>query len=759
MKFFSTFSAFLLIVFCFNCSQAQEGAAWQVAKYDLSVTLPANAAERNLTAKAIISLKNVGRGAGASATFRINSKAEVTAAQIGDASASFRKTVADKLGDLQRFTVNLPSSVQPSGTTTITIAYRLLVPENNGLSAISAIGSQFLPLSVWYPTPNNPSSPRGADYAPFRLQVTAAGGETVISSGKANGNNFDQALNAQPFFVSGTWDLIEGANGISVYSPKGASVAARKRAEELIALTSDVRSFTANLLGNIPDVPWRLVAVQRGSGFSDGGTILLDYAAFNRQKIDESTAFAIAEAVVKTWLGNANALRGEGSGIIKEGLVRFVATQFIEKEFGRDAADIQRLRQRTSYVAVAKRDDEPPLALSSPSYQTYYASVPNKGAMIWRLVWRDMGDDKFFGVIRSQLQAGKGEEISLSQLREAFAAQGGDKVKAILAYGLDQVTDTDLLVGLPFTRGTEIVTALRNTGSFPVNLNVVAVTDKGERLSSVANIAGKNFGESVFKTTAKIVRVEIDPEKFYPQTDYSNDFAPREIIENDWSAAIASPFNRQDFAKAEATARKILAIQPHFDDARVWLGRALFEQNRLDEAEKEFQTSLAEKLPAAKTLAWANVGLGEIAVKRNQNAVAVKFFDQAVQADAEYASNLAARQERSRVDSAPHADESAKAFFASFDKTVLSARKAEVESYLMPGELASFANRLTANQPEQWQTKILRTELIDANRMAVEVNLTAKLLNKEASSGTALFILGKASGGWKLAGVDLFEVR
>ncbi len=759
MKFFSTLSMLFLLALSSNNAQNQEGATWQVSKYDLAVTLPTNATDRNLTAKATISLKNVGRGAGSTATFRINSKAEMTAAQVGEASTSFRKTVVDKLGDLQRFTVTLPASIQPNATTNVTISYHLPVLENNGLTTISPLGSHFLPLSMWYPTPNNPYSPRGADYAPFHLQVTAANGETVVSSGKSSGNGFEQTLNAQPFFVSGTWDLVDGANGISVYLPKDAGASARKRAEELISLTNDAKGFTANLLGNISDAPVRLVAVQRGSGFADGGTVLLDYAAFNRQKIDEATALAVAEAVAKTWLGNATALRGDASGIIREGLTRFIATQFIEKEFGKDAADVQRLRQRTSYVAVAKRDDEPPLAINSPSFPTYFASVPNKGAMIWRLVWREMGDDKFFGVIKSQLQAGKNEGLNLPQLREAFIAQGGDKVKTILTYGFDQVTDTDLLVGLPVLRGTEAVTALRNTGSLPVNVKVVATTDKGEKISSTASVAEKNFGEAVFKTTAKIASVEIDPEKFYPQTDYSNDFAPREITENDWSAAIAASFNRQEFTKAEATARKILVIQPHFDDARVWLGRALLEQNRLDDAEKEFQACFSEKLPAAKTLAWANIGLGEIAVKRNQNAAALKFFDYAVEADAEYASNLAARLERSKIESAPANDDAAKSFFALFDKAVLTARKAEVESYIMPGELTSFVNRLTANQPEQWQTKVLRTELMDANRMTVEVNLTAKLLNKDTSSGTALFILGKTASGWKLAGVDLFEVR
>jgi tetratricopeptide (TPR) repeat protein len=328
-----------------------------------------------------------------------------------------------------------------------------------------------------------------------------------------------------------------------------------------------------------------------------------------------------------------------------------------------------------------------------------------------------------------------------------------------LDFGFDKLTDTDLLIGLPQSKGSETSVALRNQGSLPVSVNVVALTDKGERLSAAANIAEKNFGEALFKTPAKIVRVEIDPEKLYPQIDYSNDIAPREFTENDLLAEIIRAFNRQEFSKAESAARKILQNFRHLDEARTWLGRSLVEQNKLEEAEREFNAALNEKLPTAKTLAWANIGLGEIALRRNQNAQAAIFFNNAVKADAEYGSNLAARNGRIKAENAPSIDEAAKSFFANFDKAVLSRQKAQVDNLLVSGELKRFSNGITGNQPEQWETRILRTEFLDANHLAVDAGLTAKIINREQQSGTALFILARSGNGWKLAQVDLFEVR
>jgi tetratricopeptide (TPR) repeat protein len=761
MKYFLFFFAFLFFTAQILAQDAtQTAAAWQVTKYEANATLPTAPTDRNLNVKATISLKNVGRGVGSTATFRINPKAEVAATRVGAATASSRKTVDDKAGSLQRFTVSLPVAVQPGETVAVAIDYRLPIAENTGLNAISPVGSQFLPLSVWIPTPNNPYSPRGADFAPFSLTVNAPNGETVVSSGAASGSSFEQRLHGQPFFLTGNWDVVNNTGETSVYLPKGAGADERKRADELVALINEAKNFITTLLGDAPAIPIRLVAVTRGAGFSDAGTILLDYAAFRRQKIDSATAMQIAEAVAKIRLGNATPIRGDGYGAIREGLSQFVATQFIEKQFGKNSAEIERLRQRTAFALVAGRSA--PLSQTSPLDETYFTTAANKGSMIWRLAAKTLGESNFFNVVRSQLAGKQTDGLNLANVRDSLSANNED-VKTILDFGLNQTTDTDLLIGLPQARGAETVVALRNAGSLPVTVSVLALTERSERLTKTVSISAKSFGEAVFNTNAKFNRVEVDAEKFYPQINYSNDTAPKTLAENDPQAEISRAFNRLEYAKAEAAARQVLSVYPNFDDARVWLGRSLLEQNKLDEAEKEFAAALNETLPTPKTQAWANIGLGEIAQRRSQLPQAAKFFDLAVKANAEYASNLTARNGRLKAEASAKAavpiDENARTYFANFDKTVVGGRKTEIENLIVAGELSRFSSGLTANSPEQWQTQILRTENLDANRMVVEVSLNAKIINREAQTGTSLFVLARTANGWKLAGVDLFEVR
>jgi hypothetical protein len=167
---------------------------------------------------------------------------------------------------------------------------------------------------------------------------------------------------------------------------------------------------------------------------------------------------------------------------------------------------------------------------------------------------------------------------------------------------------------------------------------------------------------------------------------------------------------------------------------------------------------LDEKLPTARSLAWANVGLGEIALKSNQNSQAAVFFNEAVKADAEYGATLNARLGRNKANTPGPVDGSIKTFFAQYDKAAVSGRKAELDAMILSGETSRFAGGI-AGQAQQWETKVVRVDNQDVNNVLVEVTLNIKLLNKNPESGTAVFRLSKVGNSWKLSAVEMFEVR
>jgi hypothetical protein len=743
-------------------AQEELRAAWQVTNFDITANI--QPAERTLNVNAIVSVKNVGRGSGSSPTFRINAKAAIKSVTVSGATAPFRSSPESR-GSLQRVTITLPAAVAPNGNSNINISYTLPVESNTGLASISPINSQFLPLSFWYPASNTPFTVRGADMAPYRLTVTGA---NVISSGvEKSPNVFEQTLNGQPFFVQGDWDRVEGTaegKGITAYVAKGSGAEERKQAESMGALAASARSFFASSLGPAPDVPIRLVSVRRGSGLSnsDTSTVLIESGAFRRAKVDASTAMLISESIARLWIGGQTSVHGEASGILRDGLVRYLATLFIEKQFGKDAALAEMQRERLAYSGVAKRDG--PLSRTSPLDDTYYGSVPNKGAMVWRLVERRLGRDAFLQTVRSQLQASKDDVngFNVAGFRAALTERGGQTMQALLEQQLDQVTDMDLMVGLPVQRGADWISALRNLGSTDAAVTVVATNEQGQQISVEATVPAKNFSEAVFKMASRPVRVEIDPDKLYPQLDYSNDVVPRGRDLVDGLGEATRQINSQDFARAEAVAREIITNAPRLQESRVILGRALLGQNKIDEAEKVFRVLLDETLPTALTLAWSNIGLGEIALKRGQAADAAKRFNDAVHADAEYASSLAARAGRIRAEAAtgtpPAVDQSAQAFIGQFDQAITGGKKPELDSRVISGELVRFIQNISGTPTEIWQTKVLRTESLDANLMAADVSIRAKQLSQE-QSGTAVLILSRSGTGWKVAGIELFEVR
>ncbi|HEX8119008.1 MAG TPA: hypothetical protein VF521_17145, partial [Pyrinomonadaceae bacterium] len=92
------------------------------------------------------------------------------------------------------------------------------------------------------------------------------------------------------------------------------------------------------------------------------------------------------------------------------------------------------------------------------------------------------------------------------------------------------------------------------------------------------------------------------------------------------------------------------------------------------------------------------------------------------------------------------------------DATIKTGRKAEIDALIVGGELTGFSKGLSGIPPEQWETRVLRTEQIDPNRVAADVQLTARVGGR-AQEGPAVYVFARTPGGWKLAEIPIFEVR
>jgi tetratricopeptide (TPR) repeat protein len=193
-------------------------------------------------------------------------------------------------------------------------------------------------------------------------------------------------------------------------------------------------------------------------------------------------------------------------------------------------------------------------------------------------------------------------------------------------------------------------------------------------------------------------------------------------------------------------------------EARILLARTLLEQNKLADAEREFRAALEDKLPLPATLAWGAYGLGEIAQRKGQTAEAVKRYDEAVRAEGGYAPTLAARTARLKAESAPAPEEAVKQFFTQLDTAIRGGRKVDLDPLVVSGELINFTKGFIILQPEQWQSRVLRTEVLGGDRLAADVTIAAKSEGREKTI-TALFILTRTGGQLRLAEIPIFEER
>lgn len=721
-------------------------ATWQVEKYDIKVSLPSDERSRNADVVSIVEVKNISGRPASSLTLRVTPFAEVSSVKINGAAIEPNKS-EEKLGgglSLQRLVMRLPS-IAAGANVTAEVNYRLVIKENSGLAALSPSSSHFLPLSFWYPTPNSWFFPRGSDRAPFNIQVT--GGQSVVTSGSGSGGRFENRLFGEPFFLAGNWEQ-KTVGQVGVFVPQGLSAEGASRAEELGKLYSDAVRFMSDLLGKAPDVPLRIVSSRRGGGFSSGGTLIVDEAVFRRPKIDSLTALNIAEGAARLWIGGTARVDGDGYGVITEGLIRYAADLFIENKFGRAAADAERLRQRASYAAISRR--APAINTISPLLDVYYPVVANKGAMIWRVMANRTGQKEFFELLRSAMSDG---HTDLSEIRGRLPVD-----KDTIEYLFDKQTDVNLLAGLPHVEGGETKVALRNTGSIPVDVDVVALLENGQTMRAAASIRAASFGDVSFKTSSKLIRVEIDADKVYPQTDYSDDVAPRETTDNDPILAAKRLYDRQDFAGAEKTAAILLRGAPYVDELRVILARALLGQNKLEAARREFQAVLDDPLPTARSMAWSLFGLADITHRVGDNGKALELIAAVIAADADYGAGLAARNLRNKINAGTESDASIRSFFTDFDRAASSNRKADLDNLALAGEVTRFLSGISGST-ESWRTTVKRVDRLDAATVLVEADMNVRLLGRNEETGIAVFRLVRAGSGWRLMNVEIFEVR
>ena len=220
-------------------------------------------------------------------------------------------------------------------------------------------------------------------------------------------------------------------------------------------------------------------------------------------------------------------------------------------------------------------------------------------------------------------------------------------------------------------------------------------------------------------------------------------------------------FTKKDFAAAEAKLKEALTAEPNSPVLQSLLGRVLLAANKSDDAAQVFTETFKHEPLQLQAYAWSHLGLGQLALQSNKFAEAAPHFRFAAASDLDQTTTLSARDGAVKAEqgaAAGKVPDDIKAFLKQLDDALLAGSADAVNPLIEQGNLREFVKRTTSSKPSLWATEILRAEVWDAERVAVDVNVKIKIVGREGA-GRAVYILNRAGGKLKLSEVPIFDVK
>ncbi|MFQ3591356.1 MAG: hypothetical protein SNJ67_13805, partial [Chloracidobacterium sp.] len=424
-------------------AQAQEFADFGIIRSTVNVTL--RPADYSADVTATLELTNIAKQAEArTLTLRLTKAAQVTSFTVND-----RPMPTDEKkqpgGDtaIATYVAELSPPLGPGKNVTAKLVYTLTYRESTNYAALTPGDSLLLPEAGWTPFIHLPQSSHGPDTAPYVLTVTKPTDGEVWSSGtrqEAGGSiSFTSSLAGEP------WLLVQPlappvtrrftpASGeptvVNVHGTRGLPEESSRQAQRLAEEVARILGFYQSLWGAVPvrefqvlTTPRRVVAdrrspelrgrdfdTDRAIRYSAPGVVVLEAATLRRPTLDAETVEWLTANVAQTWLGGQTRLRGRGWGVLADALPAYLTAQYLQQQYGAAAERDFWLRRSFAHGRLAgirvsqqgfERGIDPILTLQHPALPDYYASLPTKGALVFRLLERLVGRDTLLAAVKS----------------------------------------------------------------------------------------------------------------------------------------------------------------------------------------------------------------------------------------------------------------------------------------------------------------------------------------------------------------------
>ena len=762
---------------------------FEIKNYDVKVTVNqdahlvevqaklrlVNLSGRELADKVLLSTTNKPR-----LSFYLHNKAKITTMSVNGAAVPFKTGEPPRL-PLITVATDITTGFASAPEFEVELTYSIPTTDRSQTLHISTAESYALPNAFWVPMNHNPYADHGVDTAPFTITVNASGSK-IISSGVRSGENvYEQTLAAQPFFFVGNYDVtaVTAAKGakIEIYAPRGLDENGKQQVKRLADEATQVVNFYTDYFGVPQPGAFRIIATgTQGLTFSEPGAVSIDDSYFRRNVLDLGTIELITASAAKSFIDGRVLMRGRGAGMMRDGLPIYLVAQYLGARYGEAQQTAALDRYRRAYEPVARGTDAP-LLQQTPYDRSYTTVVYNKGALVWRLIEKKIGKPAFDKLVRSMLDRQRVDVLSLTDWKaplcrvarctsvkaDLLAAAGaqGEAIQEVFTQWIESVVVPDFAIGQPQAGANGLESTLVNFGSGDITVDIAATTEAGEKLNRTAFIKGGEYGAVNFPAGTKIARIEVDPDKLYPQKDYSNDVFPRRASPNEAYGQASLAFSKKDYTTAEAKLKDALNAEPNSPILQSLLGRVLLATNKTDEAAKVFAEALKGQLIPLQAFAWSQLGLGQLALQSRKFADAATHFRLASMSDLDQATTMSARDGAVKAEQGGNTakiPDEVKAFLKQLDDALLTGSADAVNPLVEQGNLREFVKRVTGSKPSTWTTDVLRVEVWDGDRVAVDANVKVKIIGREGT-GRVVYVLSRAGGKWKLSDVPVFDVK
>lgn len=385
-----------------------------------------------------------------------------------------------------------------------------------GVSATIGPHGSFLSAGVpWFPRVDGV---RGR----YRVRVSVGDGQTAVTAGRLLALTTDGGTTTSSWqsdtpleglaLAAGRYqvarDDLDGIQLLTFLSADNADLAA-----VYLAAIRRHLSFYGELIGPYPFEKFAVVENFLPTGFGLPSWTLLGKGVIRLPFIPETS---LPHEIVHSWWGNAVEV-DYATGNWSEGLATYLADYLLNEAVRPQEALEYRRRILRDYATLVSADKDFPLRDFRGRMAKYQQAIGyGKGAMVFHMLRREVGDDSFRRTLRRMAAEGNGETMGWREIETIFTATAGRDLGWFFRQWLDQPGAPRLTldeVHSVLTRDGWLVSGIisQQGGPWRLPLPLRLELADGSTVTTTVAVSGRRTPFQLTTTTAP-VRLAADPD-------------------------------------------------------------------------------------------------------------------------------------------------------------------------------------------------------------------------------------------------------